>query len=122
MAVEKNESEASADIDTGESSLTARDAAEPSARRHSQQVLLSNADQRDERAELRDHEADERDRKADLEEFLDQNEPYGRGLPARRDAAADRAHARDDRTSSAEDREDLAERNSPDLEGSQQPT
>lgn len=77
--------------------------------------VLAAADLRDVDADERDDDALERDRAADLAALLARNgEPYGQDNPRRRLAAMDRLHARDDRSSAADDRHTLTER--PDTE------
>ena len=62
--------------------------------------ILEAADERDAKAEIRDETSAERDHVADLAAFVhpENGEPYGVDHPARRHAALDRVHAKDDRT------------------------
>lgn len=76
------------------------------ADRDRRQNIVAAAEARDEKADDRDTRADERDGDADREAFLSSSH-YGDDLPARRHAAMDRSHSRDDRLSAAKDRSDL---------------
>jgi len=70
--------------------------------------ILSDADRRDEEATARDAVSDERARVADRDAFMRTDGTYP-GQGERRAAALDRANAKSDRESSAEDRADLAD-------------
>ena len=70
--------------------------------------ILSDADQRDGEATIRDALSDERDRVADRDAFLDPSADFEAITDQRRAAAIDRTHAKDDRAESAEDRAELS--------------
>jgi hypothetical protein len=71
--------------------------------------ILAAANQRDAVADARDAAADQRDNDLDLAEMLDVDHPYGYDWPARREAAADREHAKQDRLAARLDRIALAD-------------
>ena len=77
--------------------------------------ILAAAAERDDEADQRDDVASERDRAADLAAFLAADgQSYGDAAPARRDAALDRMHSKDDRASAAGDRDALTQDAEPD--------
>jgi hypothetical protein len=69
--------------------------------------ILSDASERDAKADSRDEIADDRDRAASLQSFL-HHEEYDAGNKARRAAAMDRSDSKDDRAAAADDRSELA--------------
>jgi hypothetical protein len=73
-----------------------------------EQGILTAADERDQRADARDEVADRRDTTLNLESWLHHDDDDAEADAARRLAADDRKHSRDDRTLSASDRRDLA--------------
>ena len=72
-------------------------------------AILDAADKRDAAADDRDVAAEDRAHDLDRSEFMAQGTTYGERWPERRDAAVDREHAKDDRSSSHEDRVALTE-------------
>jgi hypothetical protein len=99
-----------ADLDAREA-RTAADESARGARRRRHQDIAQNAAARDEQADARDSSAERRDRDASLAGFLN-DDNYGDGLRSRRSAALDRLQSKEDRTSAASDRSEMA-----DLEG-----
>jgi hypothetical protein len=74
------------------------------------EVVLADAAARDARADERDAIADERERAASLDAFVHPDaDQYDAAIRARRASAIDRAEARSDRLSSAEDRSKLSD-------------
>jgi hypothetical protein len=73
-------------------------------------AVLADAATRDARADERDAIADERERAASLDAFVHPDaDQYDAAIRARRASAIDRAEARSDRLSSAEDRSKLSD-------------
>jgi hypothetical protein len=73
-------------------------------------AVLADAATRDARADERDATADERERAASLDAFVHPDaDQYDAAIKARRASAIDRAEARSDRSSSADDRSKLSD-------------
>lgn len=84
-------------------------------RMHQAQRILSDANERDDRADARDVNADKRDMNANLHSWLHEDDESGAGYDARQSAAKDRAASKVDRASAAVDRFHLAEDDDPRL-------
>lgn len=78
-------------------------------RRDDADEILAAADARDVDADARDAAAVERENAFDKEDFLADEGTYGHYWPERRAAGRDRAHSKDDRTASHDDRIALTE-------------
>ena len=79
-------------------------------RRRDADEILAAADDRDRDADARDRVAFERESAASLRAFLQDEDLDGSAPQARRDAAVDRSHAKEDRSEGASDRARLAGR------------
>jgi hypothetical protein len=102
-----NEREAA--LDLRELRIVAHEAS-ADARVDEVKVVLDDAATRDTRADERDARADERECAASLDAFVHPDaDQYTAAIRARRASAIDRAEARSDRLSSAEDRSDLSD-------------
>jgi hypothetical protein len=98
------------DLERREAEVTAREAA-LEERREAAGAILAAADERDSVSDARDAAADKREHDLDLAEFLAPTDKtgYGGSWPERRNAALDRAHSKDDRVASHDDRGALTE-------------
>ena len=83
-----------------EAAVAEREAAQ-AERMNVAETTLAAADERDSVSDTRDAAAEKRGKDADLAEMMDPKSEYGAHWPERRHAAADRRHAKDDRTASA---------------------
>ncbi len=97
-----------ADVARREAAVAAREAA-LAERLAAAPELLAAADERDAVSDARDVAANKRGHDLDLAEMLASEAEYGQRWPERRDAALDRGHAKEDRTSSHHDRTALTE-------------
>jgi hypothetical protein len=96
-------------LDRREAALVVREKA-LAQRMESAQHILDAGDQRDAVSVARDVGAETRERHLDRARFLAQtSSAYGDDLPQRRDAAADRSHAKGNRGASHDDRIALTE-------------
>jgi hypothetical protein len=95
-----------AEVTAREAGVTAREAA-LEERTEAAPAILAAADERDAVADGRDAAADKRGHDLDRAEFLAPPDKHGYATnwPERRGAALDRAHSKDDRTASHDDRD-----------------
>ena len=78
------------------------------ARKQRNKDIVSEAEERDVRADARDSTAERRDRDASLAGFLN-DDSYGDNLQLRRSAASDRLRSKEDRSLAASDRSAMAD-------------